>query len=92
MGKKIPGSLMPVISDNYGNFLSWSGAGKINDSELKRLDEFIRKAHAENKKVRLWGGPDKPEVWGFLLEKGVDFINTDKLENLAEFLVDREKK
>jgi len=52
----IPTSIMPVVSDNYYNFLSWDGYGKINDDEIKKLKTLVKNTHAQNKKLRLWGG------------------------------------
>jgi hypothetical protein len=92
LGKNIPASLMPVVSDHYRRFLSWSGEGKIDPGEEKKLKEFIKQVHAEGKKSRLWGGPDRPEVWDYLLNQGLDLINTDKLEELAAFLHKREAR
>jgi alkaline phosphatase len=71
--------------------LSWNGTGRVIAAEEKKLNEFIAEAHREGKKVRLWGGPDVKAVWAFLLTRGVDLINTDKLEELALFLNSQEK-
>ena len=92
LGKNIPSVLMPVVSDNYWNFLSWRGSGTVSAEEEIRLNDFIQKAHNENKKVRLWGGPDTPKIWDYLFNKGVDLINTDKLNELADFLSDNIKE
>ncbi len=86
LGKHIPSSLMPVVSDNYYKFLTWKGVGPVNPEEASRLEKFIRQARAENKKTRLWGGPDNPAIWKYLLDQGVDLINTDRLHDLAVFL------
>lgn len=86
LGKSIRPALMPVVSQDYWKMMTWDGKGKIKPEEEKNLEEFIAKAHAEGKKTRLWGEPDNPELWAFLLGKGIDFINTDKLPELAEFL------
>ncbi len=86
LGKNIPSSLMPVVSDNYYKFLSWKGKGKVNPEEESRLDKFISRAHAEHKKTRLWGGPDNQVIWKYLLDHGIDLINTDRLHDLAVFL------
>ena len=83
----IPAILMPVVSDNYRHFLSWSGKGPVNPAQEEKLEEFIREAHAQGKKVRLWAAPDMEPVWEYLLEKGVDLINTDRLEELRTFLL-----
>ncbi len=87
LDKNIPSSIMPVISDKYSNFLSWDGIGKINEGEKKNLKRLAQNIHDQNKKLRLWGSPDNAKVWKFLLENGVDLINTDRLKELREFLL-----
>ncbi len=85
----IPKVLMPVISQNYNQYLSWKGGGQPNRQEVFKLKQMIDQAHAQGKKVRLWAAPDTPEVWGFLLNLGIDLINTDKLVELRTFLQER---
>lgn len=89
LGKGIAASAMPVVSDHYRKFLSWNGKGVVNEKEREKLLTFVKQAHAEGKKVRLWAAPDVPEVWAFLFENGVDLINTDNLSGLREFLADQ---
>lgn len=79
-------SIMPVVSENYWRFLSWRGEGKVNKKELRNLKLFIKEAHDQGKKVRLWAAPDTPACWEFLLALNVDLINTDKLEEFAAFM------
>ena len=52
--KNISTSIMPVISDNYSNFVSWNGYGEINEDEKKNLKMLVQKTQAQNKKLRLW--------------------------------------
>lgn len=85
--KNIPRSIMPIISDNYFNFLSWNGYGEINEGEKKKLKILVQYTHAQNKKLRLWASPDNANVWKFLLDNGVDLINTDRLKEFREFIV-----
>jgi len=92
LGRSISAAVMPVVSDNYRNFLSWTGEGTVNQEERQRLQELVQRAHAEGKKVRLWAAPDIPEVWTFLLDQGVALINTDKLPELRQFLLQRNDK
>ncbi len=79
-------SIMPVISDNYRNFLSWNGDGKIKPDEWTRLRLFVDFAHMMGHKVRLWAAPDNPVVWEFLLLHEIDLINTDKLAEFNQFM------
>lgn len=87
LNKNIPRSIMPIISDNYSIFLSWNGYGEINEDEKKKLKILVQNTHAQNKKLRLWASPDNANVWKFLLDNGVDLINTDRLKEFREFIV-----
>lgn len=86
LGKGIPAAQMPVVSTPYKNVLRWKGRGKADAIDLQNLQQLVRNAHAEGKKVRLWGIPDRPKVWRFLLKNGVDLINTDRLADFAAFM------
>ena len=81
---------MSVISQSYGRYLSWRGEGEPDSSEIRKTKEMIKAAHAETKLVRLWGAPDTPEVWSFLLELGVDWINTDYLNEFRNFSLEKQ--
>ena len=52
----------------------------------------MKSAHAGGQKIRFWAAPDTPAAWELFHKAGVDFINTDRLENLAKFLKGREAK
>jgi len=86
LGKGIPASLMPVVSDRYGRHFSWRGRGEMPPAEQARLRQLSDQIHAEGKKLRLWASPEKEKVWASLLESGADFINTDRLSRLRWFL------
>ncbi|MDE6085106.1 MAG: hypothetical protein K2G40_01725, partial [Muribaculaceae bacterium] len=58
LGKNIPASLMPVVSDNYEDFLTWNGEGTMPAEEVAIVKELVDKAHAEGKLIRFWGAPD----------------------------------
>ncbi|MBL7847301.1 MAG: hypothetical protein JNL40_07525 [Cyclobacteriaceae bacterium] len=77
---------VPLISDRYDNWMRWSGKGNPDEAELQKLRTLAKRVHAENKKLRLWAIPDREEAWGVLLDAGVDFINTDRLEALNRYL------
>ncbi|MBN8678126.1 MAG: phosphatidylinositol-specific phospholipase C/glycerophosphodiester phosphodiesterase family protein [Chitinophagales bacterium] len=89
LGKAIPPALMPVVSAPYKEVLRWNGRGKPDERDLQCLHYLVQDAHAEGKKVRLWGIPDKPRVWAFLLSQGVDLINIDKLEEFRRWVTGR---
>lgn len=87
LGKKLSAQLMPVVSDNYANHLSWRGKGEMPEEQFQRLRQLVKKIHAEGKKLRLWACPEDPAVWKKLREAGADFLSTDQLELVREFLL-----
>ncbi len=92
LGRDISAAVMPVVSENYNKFLSWTGKGTVNPQERQRLQDLVQRTHAEGKKVRLWAAPDVPEVWAFLIDNGVDLLNTDRLPELRQYLLQRNEK
>lgn len=72
---------------NWPDYLSWNGDGAIPADQQQRLSCIMENAHAAGRQVRFYGTPDKASVWKTSLEYGVDFINTDKLAELHDFLV-----
>jgi hypothetical protein len=55
-------------------------------NEWEKLIKAVDKGHALGKKIRLWNTPDFIEGWHKLMELGIDYINTDSIKALAEFL------
>jgi Glycerophosphoryl diester phosphodiesterase family len=87
LGKGISAELMPVISDHFANWSSWTGKSNPQMNELSRIHELAQRVHAEGRKLRLWAIPDNDLAWSALLEAGVDFINTDRLKEFHQFMV-----
>jgi hypothetical protein len=87
LDSEAPANLMPWISDRWGNKFRWQGNGPIPAEERKRLDEFVRKAHAHGRLVRFWATPEREEMWKELRATGVDLLNTDNLVQMRQFLV-----
>lgn len=78
---------MPIVSDYYYNILTWNGKGEIPLEDTEKLINLVSHVHAQNKKLRLWGAPDTKNTWKFLLDYGVDLINTDHLVEFNEFYI-----
>jgi hypothetical protein len=89
LGRNFPSTLMPVVSQDYWKMVSWNGEGEIDPTVERKLEAFVAAAHAEGKTTRLWGEPDNPKVWAYLLDKGIDLINTDRIPELSVFLDER---
>lgn len=80
-----------LASCKYSKMLSWTGNGAFPEAEREKLCRYVRSAHQYGLKVRLWASPERKVVWDELLKCGVDLINTNKLAELRDFLVEREK-
>jgi len=81
---------MPIISDRFSkictsHLFGWSYAVK----ELSTIKSSIHQAHAEGKMIRFWRTPEDETTWELLLQNGIDWINTDELELLSQFLEKR---
>lgn len=81
-----PSHLIPLISDRWGSHFSWKGAGEMPREQFEKLQGILHKAHVAGRKVRFWATPDNVEMWRFLNDVGVDYINTDDLVGLASML------
>ncbi len=77
---------VPLFSENLRKFTSWNGEGDIIDKEKLRIREVIDSVHELNNKIRFWNAPDNPNAWEILMKLGVDYINTDKITELAGYL------
>ncbi|MBD1380481.1 phosphatidylinositol-specific phospholipase C/glycerophosphodiester phosphodiesterase family protein [Metabacillus arenae] len=95
LGSGTANEFMPVISDNWTKHFSWNGEGEMPVEEREKLNTIVSTAHANNQKVRFWATPDIPSpqreaIWHELLKAGVDFINTDDLGGLQQFLTEHD--
>lgn len=79
-------SHIAVMGDNFINYTRWNGHGDMPAKELELLKKAVAKAHAHGKRIRFWNVPDFDEGWKKSIELGVDFINTDSIKALAEYL------
>ncbi len=85
----VPSHLMPWISDRWTFNFSWRGEGTMPERERTKLQDIVRKAHQHGRLVRFWATPETVAVWKELRAAGVDLINTDKLDELQRFLLEK---
>ena len=86
LGKNIPYTLMPVVSDNFSAFFTWKGEGQMPADQLKRMREIMAQARKEGKLFRWWGAPDTENYKQFILKEGIDLIGADDLNSLFTIL------
>lgn len=68
---------------NYYSFMQWDGAGAIPTTQRKQLENLINGAHATGRRIRIFSNPDTAGYWTAARDAHVDFVNTDKLSELA---------
>ncbi|MEI9911805.1 MAG: alkaline phosphatase [Bacteroidota bacterium] len=74
-----------MFSDNFSQYSSWNGKGRLPEKELLTLQSMIKKSHQLNKKMRFWNAPDILNSWYSFIDMRVDYINTDHIESVATF-------
>lgn len=75
-----------LYSENLKDFTKWDGKAAIPEKEEERLKFLIDSVHNLNKKIRFWNAPDIVPAWITLEKLNVDYINTDKIAELTDFL------
>ena len=81
-----------MLSDDLGDYVKKRYPLEISDEEKETILKLINHAHSENKKVRFWGIPDYPTAWEQMIDFKVDFINTDHILNLSDYLLQKNTK
>ncbi|MCY7350122.1 MAG: hypothetical protein LH606_05585 [Cytophagaceae bacterium] len=64
----------------------WNGKTPLTDAQRARVKTFVDSLHAMGKQLRFWATPDTPVGYQTLADLGVDYIGTDNLQRLADFL------
>ncbi|RPD39178.1 alkaline phosphatase [Chitinophaga barathri] len=77
---------IPIISDNFRSYTQWNGKGYLVQEDLEKIQAVLNKVHGMHKKFRFWATPDEVNAWKTMINLGVDYINTDKVEALADYL------
>lgn len=72
-------------SDPWGSYFTWNGNGEMPATQKAKLDSLVAVAHQLKKQIRFYHIPDKPEAWKVLLDAHVDWVNTDRLHDYAQF-------
>jgi alkaline phosphatase len=75
-----------LFSDNFRNYTSWNGEGFLVEPDREKIKSAVTKAHTLNKPIRFWAAPDLPNAWDQLMSLNVDYINTDKIQEISAFL------
>ena len=90
LGKSLPVALFPLISESWFTLFKWYGSGLMSAADRQRLSDLVAQAHTEGRTIRFWAAPDNPAGWEVCWNAGVDYLNTDKLPELAAFIQARD--
>ena len=76
-----------MISDNFKSYSTWNGKGLIPKADREKLEGVIASVHHQGKKIRFWATPDQVNAWKILLSLKVDFIGTDNVDLLTDYVI-----
>lgn len=80
---------LPLFSYNLQEYARWNGKGSMVAADKQHVQALIDNAHKSGKKIRFWGAADNVNTWITLAKMGVDYIGTDNIEGLSDFLNSR---
>jgi hypothetical protein len=83
-------SKIGLISDSYESFITNNTSWPIIPADKEKIDLAIQKVHALHKPARLWATPDFSDAWEEMIKLKIDFINTDHINELADFFITRD--
>lgn len=74
------------IADNWLLQVRWLGIGRFDSVRRQQFLDSVVRAHTQGRIIRYWGTPDNPAVWNNLIDARVDFIGSENLGALTDFL------
>ena len=75
-----------LLSTPFFMYSRWNGLGRMVEADYDRVKAAIDNAHSKGMKIRFWGCPDTKTAWNTFMKMGVDYLNTDQPERIANFL------
>lgn len=78
--------IMPVIGIDFEHDIEWDGVSTISFDEFVKIKGWVSKAHASNRKVRLYNCPEDASIWDKMVTAGVDLITTNEVEEFKYYL------
>ena len=85
-------SRMPFVHEKWGYHFEWDGSRAFSSAEMRQLRSMVDRCHKANRKMIFWAAPDHIDAWRLLDSAGVDFIGTDHVEGLANYLKTASKR
>jgi len=79
-------SRIVMMSDDLRSFTRWNGRTELPEADKKSIEAAVTHAHEQHLPVRFWDAPDTPAAWDQLIRLHADYINTDHIRELADYL------
>jgi alkaline phosphatase len=79
-------SRIEMISEDLKQITVWNGKGVMTQADADKVQAIIKKVHDQNKKVRFWATQDNVNTWMTLMNLKVDYIGTDNVSALTQFI------
>ena len=73
---------LALISDSWANYID----RKTLRFDILKASRAVEVAHSLGKPFRFWASPDNETGWRLAASIGADFLNTDRIDALADFL------
>ncbi|GIJ74480.1 hypothetical protein [Virgisporangium ochraceum] len=89
--RRVPTSSMPLVGEHVAWRFGWDGRDEMPPEERHVLTALIRQAHAEGKRVRIFGVPEgrrtvRHAFWRELHDAGTDLVGARGVGALRRFL------
>jgi alkaline phosphatase len=75
-----------MLSDDFHHYSPWRGDGDMPVEDFEKLSILVAKAHENRTRVRFWNAPDFSNAWTQLIKLQVDYLNTDHINALTQYL------
>ena len=79
-----------LLSDDFSGYVKKKYPLDMTTEESTLILQLVHNAHALQKKVRFWAIPDYVIAWDKMMELEVDYINTDHIRQLSDFLLQKD--
>jgi YVTN family beta-propeller protein len=79
-----------ILSDDFSSYVKKKYPLDMTTEESALILQLVHNAHILQKKVRFWAIPDYALAWEKMMELQVDYINTDHIRDLSDFLLQKD--
>jgi alkaline phosphatase len=85
-------SRVEMISEDFKKITGWNGKEAMTQADSEKIQAIIKKVHDQNKKIRFWATRDNVNTWTILMNLKVDYIATDHVAELTQFINTKAQK